>query len=227
MDEFRRALPRSRGWMAYAAFLPAWVLIAVVDSVPVAFAWFLAGRAAYVLFVGFSLRAQNGNGWYTRRFGAEEGYRRFRCASLALMLNDVAGIVLVGWAGRGTVTAPFPDWQLVALGGVLCAAGMGIRAWATASLPEGSFFWKGAFIPFTGKPFVTSGPYRWFANPMYTLGYLHAYGAALMFRSLPGLAAAFIAQAAILWMNGWAERPHTERLRVTSSARGAPARRAA
>jgi len=226
MDEFRRALPRALGWMAYAALLPAWLLVASLDSIPLAFAWFLAARAAYVLFVGFSLRAQNSNRWYTRRFGAEEGYRRFRAAALATMVNDVAGIGLVCWAGRGTLAGPVSSWALVAFGGLLFALGVGIRAWATACLPAGSFFWKGSFVPCVDQRFVTSGPYRWCANPMYTLGYLHAYGAALLFCSLPGLAAAFLAQAAILLMNRWAEQPHTERLRHAAPGRAA-ARQAA
>lgn len=226
MDEFRRAMPRDRGWIVYIVLLPLWGLVVAQDSVPLAFAAFLAARAAYVLFVGFSLRAQARSRWYSRRYGPEEGFRRFRCAALALMVNDVAGIVAVCWAGRATITGPLEPVAVVALGGVLCSVGVGVRAWATASLPEGSFFWKGSFLPQTCNRFVTTGPYRWFKNPMYTLGYLHAYGAALLFQSLSGLAAAAVAQAGILLMCWWAERPHTERLRLSSSARGA-ARRAA
>ncbi len=226
MDEFRRAMPRERGWIVYAVLLPFWAAVVALDSVPAAFACFLAARAAYVLFVGVSLRAQASGGWYTRRWGAEEGFRRFRTASMALMVNDVAAIGTVCWAGRGTLQGPTDPWVTVAFGALLFAGGVAIRAWATASLPEGSFFWKGCFLPNGCTRFVTTGPYRWFANPMYTLGYLHAYGAALLFRSLPGLAAAAVAQALILLMNRWAERPHTERLRLASSGRSA-ARRAA
>ena len=221
MEEFRRAMPRRREWAYWAAVLPVWVLLLLRDSMPLAFTWFLLSRAAYVLFVGVSLRAQGAGRWYTRRFGAEEGFRRFRAGAAVLMTNDAVAIGLVAWAGRGTLEAPLHPLGMAVLGGALFAGGVGVRAWATASLPAGAFFWKGCFIPSVGQRFVTRGPYRWLAHPMYTVGYLHAYGVAIFFRSLPGLAAAVVAQALILVMNRWAERPHTESLR---QARGLPAR---
>jgi hypothetical protein len=47
---------------------------------------------------------------------------------------------------------------------------------------------------------------------MYTVGYLHAYGFALMCGSLWGLAAAVFDQAAILVFQHFVERPHVARL---------------
>jgi hypothetical protein len=54
---------------------------------------------------------------------------------------------------------------------------------------------------------------------MYTLGYLQAYGFALITESLPGLLAAGFAQAAILAFYFAVERPHFRRLvRQTAAA---------
>jgi hypothetical protein len=47
---------------------------------------------------------------------------------------------------------------------------------------------------------------------MYTLGYLQAYGIALMCGSWHGLAAAIFAQASILLVNEFVEKPHFRRL---------------
>lgn len=195
--------------------LPALVLLAV-GSIEAALAWFLACRGAYVLFIGFSLRAQAASGWWTRRYGVERGFERFRSAAALLMTGDAASIVLVCWLGRNTLTLGPSLPVRWFLGCVLVAVGILSKAWAVRTLGEGSFWWKGSFVPGEGDRFVTTGPYRWFRNPMYTLGYLHAYGLALVLGSLPGLFAAAVAQGLMLAMNHWAERPRTEALRTAA-----------
>jgi hypothetical protein len=47
---------------------------------------------------------------------------------------------------------------------------------------------------------------------MYTVGYLQAYGLALVFGSWHGLAASLFAQASILLVNEFVEKPHFRRL---------------
>jgi protein-S-isoprenylcysteine O-methyltransferase Ste14 len=56
------------------------------------------------------------------------------------------------------------------------------------------------------------GPYRYFRNPMYTIGNLHLAGLALAAASLPAFAAALFSHAAILAFNYVVERPHVRRL---------------
>jgi hypothetical protein len=51
---------------------------------------------------------------------------------------------------------------------------------------------------------------------MYTIGYLHTYGLALMLRSFPGLIASAFAQLAILTFYRIVEKPHFERLHRSS-----------
>ena len=71
---------------------------------------------------------------------------------------------------------------------------------------------KNAVRAFTSpaRGLVTTGPYRWFRNPMYTVGYAHAYGFALAFLSWPGLLAALCDQVAILVFHLAVERPHVK-----------------
>ena len=70
--------------------------------------------------------------------------------------------------------------------------------------------WRNFFVH-EEKTFSASGPYKLFANPMYTLGYAHAYGVALAWLSFPGLLAAAFAQATILALNALIEQPHFRR----------------
>ncbi len=198
---------------AHAAVLPVQVGVLLADSAPAALAFALASRFAYAGFLVVALRRQDRDAWFTRRFGVEGGYARFRAAALLLMHNDAVAIALACWAGRGSLEGPVPPWVAVAAGLALCAIGIGVKTWATRSLPEGSFTWRSFFVPSRETRWVAAGPYLWMRNPMYTLGYLHAWGFALLTRSVPGLAAAAAAHAGILLVHAWAERPHTERMR--------------
>ena len=191
----------------------AWAGILLTGSPPAAFLFFLASRAFYVCFVGFSLRAQDESGWWTRRWGAEEGYARFRTACTLIMNNDAASIGLVCWMTRGSLASPIPLGILEAIGGALIVLGVGMKAWAVATLGKGSFYWRSFFIPPSHTQYVIAGPYRWFRNPMYTVGYMQAYGVALCMLSIPGLIAALVAQSLVLVLNQWAENPHTDRMR--------------
>lgn len=196
-----------------AALAVGWYLIFRSGSPAAACAYFLASRAAYVSFAGLSLRAQDRSGWWTRRWGPEEGFDRFRRTASVLMNNDGVAIALVSWNSRGSIETDVPAWALWAAGAAISAVGIGTKAWAAATLGTGSYHWKSFFIPPEESRFVATGPYRWFANPMYTVGYFHAYGLAVALRSLPGLLAALTAQGLMLALNHWVERPHTARMK--------------
>src|SRR2546428_10983908 len=53
--------------------------------IAIAFAYHLASRLAYVLYVGVALKRQERAGYFTRRHGAAEGFRRLRRPAAALM----------------------------------------------------------------------------------------------------------------------------------------------
>ncbi len=213
----RRGAPRVATATAAVVLAAAWYGILRTGSASGAFAFFLASRTAYVSFTGLALRAQDESGWWTRRWGAVEGFCRFRQVTALFMFNDAASIGLVCWTSRGSLRAELPDGALAALGAVLVVLGFGVKGWAVATLGRGSYYWKSFFIPPSKARYVVSGPYRWFANPMYTVGYVQAYGVALCLRSWPGLIAAGVAHSLILLLNHWAEKPHTERMRIRTA----------
>ncbi len=205
----------------HLALVPVWIGVLASDRPEgTAFACFLASRLAYVLFTGLALRAQDEEAWFTRRWGPEGGFRRFRGVVLTLMHNDTVTLVLVSWTSRGTINGSLPPWADPYLGILLLVAGIAIKTWAVRTLGGGAYFWRSFFIPPEKSRYVVAGPYRWFANPMYTVGYAPAYGVALLLRSVPGLIAALVAQSLVLVLNAWAERPHTERMRVRDAGPG-------
>jgi protein-S-isoprenylcysteine O-methyltransferase Ste14 len=180
--------------------------------------WFAASRLAYVLFVGVSLRREEGR---LRRDGHEAAWNRFARRSSWLMNNDAVAFTALCIVTADGFAQP-ASWPLtVAVGAVLVALGVGVKSWAAASLPAGSYHWRNFFVAPEKDAVRADGPYRWMSSPMYTVGYAHCYGAALALQSPAGMVAAAGAQASILLLHFLVEEPHLERLRALESLRAA------
>ncbi len=178
----------------------------------VVLAYHIASRLAYVLYAGFALKQQDKRGHFARRYGAEEGFRRFRRVVSSLMYNDGLSFVLLCLVTWNTLELERPRaWTIVA-GAVLVVLGSSVKLWAAATLGAKAYYWHSFFVQANVVAPNTSGPYRFLKNPMYTVGYLQAYGLALVTGSLTGLAAALFDQAAILAFHRSVEKPHFERL---------------
>lgn len=173
--------------------------------------YFVASRLAYTVGVGAMLTRQRHDQAFTRRHGAEAGYRRFRRYAALLMNHDGAAFVALALVTMGTLDLPWVSRAVqVGIGTALCMVGVGAKLWAVSTLGDAGYHWKDFFGPHIEHELVRTGPYRWFRNPMYTVGYAQTYGLALIVGSGPALAASLFAQAAILAFNHIVERPHVE-----------------
>jgi protein-S-isoprenylcysteine O-methyltransferase Ste14 len=188
---------------------PPWPLIVL--------AYHLASRLAYVLYIGVALSRQDRTGVFTRRFGSEGGFRRFRQLAATFMYNDAGSFVVLCIVSRGTLSADLPRGALVGAGALLVLAGVSIKFWAAATLGGGAYYWRNFFAPGEWDGPSTAGPYRFLKNPMYTVGYLPTYGFALVMGSLLGLGAAVVDHIAILAFYRLVEKPHFEK-----QAKGVP-----
>jgi len=128
------------------------------------------------------------------------------------MNNDGVSFVVLVLLTRDTMTIGLPRWLVLVGGGILVLCGAGIKLWAAASLGGKAYYWYNFFAPPSAHRAVLAGPYRFLANQMYTVGYLQAYGFALITGSFVGLWAAAFAQLAILVFYYAVERPHFQRL---------------
>lgn len=180
----------------------------------IVFAYHLLSRLAYVVGVGVALVKQDREQFFTRRYGADEGFRRFRRMASIVMNNDALSFVLLCLVTRQTLVLPVPSSVLVAGGVLLMLAGVSVKLWAAARLGPPAYYWHNFFVP--AEPVMPDppGPYRFLKNPMYTLGYLHAYGFALALGSWIGLLAAMLDQAAILVFHHRVEKPHFDQLQT-------------
>ena len=200
-------------WSAAAAqsllLIPCGVLIAW-HAPAAAAAYHAASRLAYLGGVGAILVRQGSR----RRAApaearrAEADFRRFRATASALMSNDALSFVALVVVTAESFAPPVPLAAVWTLAVVFIVVGVGVKVWATRTLGNGSYYWRDFFIPSRSGPPAASGPYRLLSNPMYSVGYAHAYGAALGLLSWPGLVAALLDQAGILVFNALIERPH-------------------
>lgn len=176
-------------------------------------AYHVASRLAYVVGVGVALTQQDRRQIFTRREGPEGGFRRFRRIASGLMINDGASFVLLSLVTRGTLSPPALAPALaIAVGAVLVLVGAATKLWAAWRLGSAAYYWHNFFAAGDRLRPDPPGPYRFLRNPMYTVGYLHIYGFALVCGSLVGLIAAAFDQAAILIFYHVVEKPHFDRL---------------
>jgi protein-S-isoprenylcysteine O-methyltransferase Ste14 len=179
----------------------------------VAMIYMVVSRLMYAVGVGIALWRQDREQVFTRGRGIEAGFGYFRRRASWVMTNDAVALVLVCVVTRDTLHVGVARWVLVVTGAVLAIVGVGVKVWARNTLGARAYYWYNFFDPRPMQPLERPGPYRYLDNPMYTAGYLPAYGLALVLASWPGLAAAGFAQAAILGFHVVVERPHYERLR--------------
>ena len=180
------------------------------------FAYAILSRMAYVLFVGYVLRREEREGFYTQRWGPVLGFRRFRRRAALVMNHDALAFILLCLVTRNTWSPPLPPVASWGAGAALIIAGLGTKFWAARTLGSEAYYWYNFFEPDAAIGPVSSGPYRFFSSPMYTIGYLQTYGLALLLRSFPGLIAAVFSQAAILTFYLLIEKPHFQRLHRSS-----------
>lgn len=180
------------------------------------FTYAILSRLAYVLFVGWTLRREEREGFYTARFGPVLGFRRFRRRAAWVMYHDAFAFILLCVVTRDTWALPLPSAVSFAIGAVLAIVGLGTKLWAARTLGSNAYYWHNFFNPAEAVGPVSSGPYRFISSPMYTIGYLPTYGLALLLRSYPGLIAAGFSQAAILVFYVLIEKPHFSRLHRSS-----------
>ncbi len=177
----------------------------------------VASRLAYVLGVGTMLLGQTRQRWFTARHGSEEGYRRFRRIAAGLMNLDAVTFALACILTRGTLDLPVSPGIRIAIGVVAILIGASTKLWARRTLGSAGYHWRDFFVPPGPGSHRPVGPYRYLKNPMYTVGYLHAYGIALVFDSAVGLALAAFAQLAVLIFYRVVERPHFIELSTAKS----------
>lgn len=166
----------------------------------------LIARLAYFLYLSKSLlEAKAGAGGLLR-------YSIFKRRISTLQTLDGIVFIAACIASSGTLELQIEKPYAICAGMLLIVIGIGTKAWAVACLGLESYTWRDFFMPERNFIFSRSGPYRWFKDPMYTIGYLQVYGAALVTLSLPGLAIGVFMQGSMLVVGQAIERGRVSKL---------------
>lgn len=165
-------------------------------------------RLAYFFYIGFTLRARHSQGTSLSEdsYGVWLSFKKK--ASFILNADGLTlAMVAVLSAGSLPIRASF-TWTLV-FGVVLTLIGVGVKVAAYRVVGIKGYYWYNFFCRDGEREYVARGIYQYLDNPMYTLGYLHAFGFALIFRSMWGLVFAGF-DVLVLWaFHLCFERPHT------------------
>ena len=185
-----------------------------------ALAYAIVSRLGYVGWVGAALRREERSRAFTGGVGRAAGFARFRRGASAVMTNDGVAFVAACVAGWGTLPALLPRAATVVTGVLLVLLGVGTKLWARSILGGDAYYWANFFLEAPEVVPARRGPYRYLRNPMYTVGYAHTYGLALVTASVPGLVAAVFDQVAVLVFYRLVEKPHFDRHSAAARALG-------
>jgi protein-S-isoprenylcysteine O-methyltransferase Ste14 len=196
----------------YVLLALLWAAVIWVGNPWLAVGLQIASRLAYVGGVGALLWREDRDQVLRQRLGGEQAFRHFRSIASVIMNNDVVAFLVMVWVTRGTLDVALPVWTLWLVGGALMVFGLQVKFSALRCLGAGGYYWKDFFVPPPSEQPVLKGPYRWLSNPMYTVGYIHAYGFALVLESAHGLVLAGFIHVAILAFYALVEHPHCKTL---------------
>jgi hypothetical protein len=87
-----------------------------------------------------------------------------------------------------------------------------VNVWGTMIIGIDVYYYKDMFVQKPIGSFEVKGPFRYFSNPMYSIGQFNAYGLALLSGSTWGLLAAALNQVVMYVFYYACEKPHIERL---------------
>jgi protein-S-isoprenylcysteine O-methyltransferase Ste14 len=139
--------------------------------------------------------------------GEEGAFRAYETLAGLMFLNQGLGVGCMAALHVPLVEDVVPAPAFLAAGAALFAVGLVFKLWATLTVGVDVYFFRDMFLGRPLAPACDDGPYRFMRNPMYSVGQLQGYGYALLFGSLPGVAAAAAGHLLIYAFYLVAERP--------------------
>lgn len=165
-------------------------------------------RLAYFLYLSKSLlEAKAGAGGLLR-------YSVFKRRISTLQTLDGIAFIAACIISSKTIDPGIGVRYTILAGALLIVIGIGTKAWAVSCLGLESYTWRNFFVPDLNFVPSRSGPYRWFKDPMYTIGYLHVYGISLVALSVPGMILGVFMQGGMLVVGHTIEKSHLSDLEL-------------
>lgn len=167
-----------------------------------------------VYYVGHALVYVGGlHRWLRHKLGAERAYEIY---------STVLGIVYfnIAWSQApflaalgGTLHLHMTGVQVFLASLVIFLATFPVKIWATLHLGIDGYYYRDMFLEERrSEGPITSGPYAFFSDPMYSIGYCQVYAGAFYAQSFEGLVAGVLMHVSIYVFNLVIERPYVRRM---------------
>lgn len=147
-----------------------------------------------------------------KRFGDEKAYGIYSVVLGVVYFNIVWSQVPFLAAAGGTLDLNLSSSNVLAASVLLAVVPFSVKIWATLHLGLDSYFYRDMFLEQPGDAPVTSGPYAFFTDPMYSVGYCQVYAAPLFARSFEGLVVGVLMHASIWLFHLVVERPFVRKM---------------
>lgn len=157
--------------------------------------------------------------WAIDRFGEERGYRVYQTILALMFIHQGLGVGAMSSLTVGdSLVLPLSPLVCYLIGVPLFAIGLVVKVWATVLVGVDIYYYKDMFLGRPVCPYVTSGPYKYFSNPMYGVGQVHGYATAILYRSWSGLFAIAVCHMLIYVFYYTAEARFVKRVYLSNNA---------
>ncbi len=170
------------------------------------------------LFWGF---AKNGfSGWLIKKYGESKAWNIYevltsvmffqRGLSFGLLIEATQWSILniTQWIPMSATEFTIFRYSCIGFGICLALFGMWINLSSAMVIGIDTYYYKDLFLKKALGEFKVAGSYKYFSNPMYGVGQLSGYGAALMAGSILGILATFLNQMLMYLFYFLIEKPH-------------------
>jgi protein-S-isoprenylcysteine O-methyltransferase Ste14 len=174
-----------------------------------------------VLYIGFIMLVLPQNGfrlWFRSRWDNEhEGYLAYEGVLGVLFFHNAMSIGYVSSSTENSLPFSNVSLSILIILAILFCAGFLVKLLAARVVSIEIYYWKDMFLGKKVTDFAVSGPYKYLSNPMYGIGQLPAYAAAIWYGSGYGLLAAFVNQALIFVFYYFFEKKFIQRTYLTNA----------
>lgn len=158
--------------------------------------YFIVSTVFYISFITLCLREHGWRNKFITKYGEEDGYLRFEGILAFCFYHNAASISYLCVVTAGSFEIMYIEYLKYIIG-VIILFGFAIKFWAAHLVGWDIYYWKDMFLGRKIGGFVVSGPYKYFANPMYGIGQIQAYGFAVWYGSTYGLGIALLNQSLV------------------------------
>lgn len=184
----------------------------------IAFIYFAISEILYIGFIMLVLSRTGLRHWFRRKWhGAAEGFLAFEGVLGVLFFHNAVSIGYMASSTEHSLPVNSDHWSVIAILAVLFAAGFLIKFLAAKVVSIDIYYWKDMFLGKKVSEFVVSGPYKYFSNPMYGIGQIPAYAAAIWYGSAYGLSAALLNQSLLFVFYYFFEKKFIRRIYLNNS----------